>query len=159
LPGKLNPSKARLLLLLLASLALAQGPAVSPAVKRVGDQLACLCGKCNNTVATCQMLGCGYANPGKEKIDRMSAAGASDEAIIADFKEREGLKALATPPTEGFNLLSWTMPFVALFAGLGLIVWWIQHSKRPSAAPAELPPAALSKVRSQLDKEMARFEE
>jgi len=43
-----------LLLVLAAGLCLAQSSSqmLTPAVKRVGDRLACLCGACNNSVAT-----------------------------------------------------------------------------------------------------------
>lgn len=159
MPAKPNLWKARLLLVFVTSLCLAQGPSVSAAVRRIGEKLACLCGACNNSVATCQMLGCHYTAPAREKIDQMAAAGASDEAIIADFKKREGIRAFATPPAEGFNALGWTMPFIALLSGLALIVLWIRHSRRPAAATPELAPEALGKVREQLDKEMARFDE
>lgn len=154
--------KTSALLVLLAGLCFAQSASLPIEARRVADRLACLCGACKNTVATCQMLGCHYAAPAKEKVVEMQKAGASDQAIVDFFTKREGLKALAVPPNEGFNALSWTMPFVMIAAGLGAIWWWISRSRQQQNAPAipEIPASALpGKVREQLDKEMANFED
>ena len=67
-----------LLLILMAGLSVAQtGDMVQPEVRRIGDRLACLCGSCKNTVATCQMLGCHYTSPARARISAMSKAGIS----------------------------------------------------------------------------------
>jgi len=114
----------RLLLILVAGLCLAQSSSdlVTPAIRRVGDRLGCLCGSCNNTVATCSMLGCHYSAPARERIAKLQAEGKSDDEIVDDFIKREGKRALAVPPFEGFSILSWIMPFVAV--GLGLFAIW-----------------------------------
>src|SRR5687767_4308934 len=74
---------------------------VTPEIRRVGDKLACKCGHCNNTVATCQMLGCGYTTPAREKIAAAQKAGVSDQAIIDGFVKEMGIVALAVPPASG----------------------------------------------------------
>jgi cytochrome c-type biogenesis protein CcmH/NrfF len=38
------------------------------------------------------------------------------------FRKQYGEKILSAPTTQGFNLLAWTMPFIALLAGGGIIV-------------------------------------
>lgn len=157
-----NRWKSSLLLVLLAGLCLAQSASVPPEVRRVGDKLACLCGVCNNSVATCSMLGCHYSAPARKKIAEMLKEGASDQAIIDSFVKKEGLRALSEPPTQGFSLLSWVMPFAMIALGLGAIAWWVQRSRsqRQTAAIPELPPQAISgKVQEQLNKEMANFED
>lgn len=156
---KHNQWKTSLAILFVASLCVGQSPTqyLTADVRRAGDKLACLCGACKNTVGTCQMLGCHYAAPAREKIAEMQKAGMNDEAVAAFFVKREGLKAWAVPPAEGFNLMSWVMPPLALVLGLIGIAWWIQRSRRPVLVN-ELPDGSVDRVRAELDKEMAKFE-
>lgn len=113
---------------------------VTPEIRRVGDKLACKCGSCNNTVATCSMLECHYSLPAREKIDEMQKSGASDSAIIDTFVKESGLAALATPPAEGFFLLGWIMPFIAISLGLLVVALWFKRfGKRKSATEPPLP--------------------
>ncbi|MBM3727610.1 MAG: cytochrome c-type biogenesis protein CcmH [Acidobacteria bacterium] len=149
------------LTLFVAVLSLAQTASqlTTPGIRRVGERLACLCGACKNTVANCPMLECHYAKPAKEKIAQMQSIGATDENVIARFIKDDGLKALSSPPAEGFNLLSWVMPFVALLAGLGAVFAWIRHYRKPAPAMAELPPELLDQYRSRAEKETAGFDE
>jgi len=49
------------------------------------------------------------------------AAGESPEQVKAYFVEKYGLWILLAPPRQGFNLLVWVVPFVALGAGLVLV--------------------------------------
>ena len=70
-PINMLKSRSRLLLSwLLAAVCLPQTSTqlVTPEIRRVGDKLACKCGACNNTVATCPMLECHYSMPAREKI-------------------------------------------------------------------------------------------
>src|SRR3954449_6248012 len=101
-------SKGRLLLAVaLAGICLPQTATqlVTPEIRRVGDKLACKCGVCNNTVATCQMLECHYSLPARQKIAALQKKGESDETIVAGFVKENGISALASPPAEGFNIL------------------------------------------------------
>jgi cytochrome c-type biogenesis protein CcmH len=148
-----------LLLALVTALALAQSASdlVRPEIRRVGDRLACLCGACKNTVATCQMLGCHYAQPAREKIAEMQKAGKSDEEIVAYFVQREGKRALAVPPTEGFDLLSWVMPFVAIGLGLAALTLYIRRFRKP-APVEELDASTVTRYQEQIDKEFSKLE-
>ena len=69
--------KSSVLLLALSAVCLPQSATtlVTPEIRRVGDKLACKCGACNNTVATCQMLECHYSLPAREKIAEMQKSG------------------------------------------------------------------------------------
>ncbi|MCC6344992.1 MAG: cytochrome c-type biogenesis protein CcmH [Bryobacterales bacterium] len=149
-----------LLVVLAAGLCLAQSSSqmLSPAVKRVGDRLACLCGACNNSVATCPMLGCHYSLPARERIAKMEAEGVSDDAIIADFVKREGLRALGAPPAEGFNLLSWVMPFVALALGLGAVILYVRRFRKPAIPDAPVDNSALDRYHEEIEKDLAKLE-
>ncbi len=158
---RVNPSqwKTSLAILFVAGLCIAQSPTafLTPDVRRAGDKLACLCGACKNTVGTCQMLGCHYAGPAREKIADLQKAGMNDDQVADFFAKREGLKAFAVPPAEGFNAMSWLMPPIAILLGLGAIAWWIKRSRRPVLVN-ELPDGSAERIRAQLDKEMANFD-
>lgn len=108
---------------------------INPDVRRVGTKLACLCGSCKNTVGDCQMIGCGYSSPARTEIVNLVSLGASDENVIAKFVQREGIKALAVPPSSGFNLSIWIMPIVMLMLGMYAIYVYIQRYRRPAPAP------------------------
>jgi len=132
---------------------------VTPEIRRVGDKLACKCGACNNTVASCQMIGCGYSTPAREKIAAQQKAGASDQAIVDGFVKEMGLVALAVPPTEGFNLLGWLMPFIAIFFGLSAIaIYWKRFRKPAEAGNAPPPPVVDEKYRKRIEAEMAELD-
>lgn len=155
----LNQWKTSVAILFVASICVAQSPTsfITTDIRRAGENLACLCGACKNTVGTCQMLGCHYAAPAREKIAEMQKAGLDDEKVAAFFVKREGLKAFAVPPAEGFNALSWIMPPLALVMGLIGIAWWVRRSQKPVLAN-QLPDGSAERVRAELDKEMAKFE-
>jgi cytochrome c-type biogenesis protein CcmH len=146
-----------LLMVMLAGLSLPQTGTeyATPEVRRVGDKLACKCGSCNNTVATCQMLHCHYSSPAREKIAKMQAAGMSDQAIIDSFVKEVGIAALAVPPTSGFNLLGWVMPFLAIGAGLAAIALYLSRFRKPAVAVSPAGPPVNEAYRQRIEKEMA----
>ncbi|MBL8218615.1 MAG: cytochrome c-type biogenesis protein CcmH [Bryobacterales bacterium] len=150
----------RLLLVLVAGLCLAQSSSdmLTPAIRRVGDHLACLCGSCKNTVASCSMLGCHYSSPARERIAKLQAEGKTDDEIVDDFIKREGKRALAVPPAEGFHLLSWVMPFVAIGLGLAAIWAFVQRNRKPVTAPAAVDTAVLNRYQAEIDKDLAKLE-
>lgn len=151
---------SKLALVLVAALCLAQSSSelLSPAVRRVGERLACLCGSCKNTVATCQMLGCHYSAPARERIAKMLAAGFSDDAIVEDFVKREGKRALAAPPAEGFHLLSWLMPFVALGIGLWAIYLYIHRFRKPAPPLVKADSALLERYQEDIERDLAKLD-
>ena len=161
-PESMRRWKSSLLLLLLAVAGLAQTASQLQiaAVVRVGSQLACLCGTCNNTVADCQMLECHFSKPAKMRIAALQAAGRSDSEIIDEFIGQYGKRVLAAPPAEGFNLLAWVMPFVAIGAGLGAIWLFIRRSRKPAAGPAAPAEAeTLSRYQERINKDLAKLDE
>jgi cytochrome c-type biogenesis protein CcmH/NrfF len=131
---------------------------VTPEIRRVGDKLACKCGACNNTVATCQMIGCGYATPARERIAALQKQGLSDQSIIDTYVKEMGIVALAVPPAEGFHLLGWIMPFVAIGLGLcAIAIYWKRFRKPALAGNATAPaePEIDEKYRKRIEAEMA----
>jgi cytochrome c-type biogenesis protein CcmH/NrfF len=152
--------RSKFLLVFVAALCLAQSASdlVTPAIRRVGDKLACLCGACKNTVATCQMLGCHYSSPAREKIAKLQAEGKSDQAIIDDFVKTEGKRALAVPPAEGFNLLGWIMPFAAIGAGLITIVWFVRRHRHTPLPVKEVDTSNLDRYKNEIEKDLAKLD-
>jgi cytochrome c-type biogenesis protein CcmH len=61
------------------------------------------------------------------------AHGESEEEILQAYVAQYGERILAKPTKQGFNLLAWILPFVALVAG-GLILWRFLH--RHAALPS-----------------------
>jgi cytochrome c-type biogenesis protein CcmH/NrfF len=153
--------RAMLLMAALAAMSLAQTSSgiLTPEVKRVGMKLACLCGGCNNTVGDCPMIGCHYGSPSREKIAAMQKAGAEDKAIVDAFVSEQGLKALAAPPAEGFSLVGWLMPYIAVGFGLIAVVMVLKRFRKPM--PAGTPiinDATLDRYRDQIEKDSAKLE-
>ena len=90
----------------------------------------------------------------------MIGEGKTRAQIIAFYRHQYGEKVLSAPTTEGFNLLAWTMPFIALVLGGGAMVLAVGrwHSRQPSA-PSEskpgAPPATFDpELRRKLEKEL-----
>jgi cytochrome c-type biogenesis protein CcmH len=147
-------------LLTIASVAQTTSGMLTPDIERVGMKLACLCGGCNNTVGNCPMIGCHYTAPARDKIAAMQKAGADDKTIIDAFVSQEGLKALAAPPTQGFSLVGWVMPFIAIAGGLlvvGLVLRNMMRTK-PAGAP-EIDRAVLDRYHDQIEKDTARLDQ
>lgn len=125
----------------------------------VSEGLTCQCG-CGLTVANCNMPTCGFSVPMRREIDRMIGEGKSRAQIIAFYRREYGEKILSAPTTEGFNILAWTMPFIALALGGGLMVFAVGrwHSHR-SSTPADSNPGAPAtpfdpELRRKLEKEL-----
>lgn len=153
------------LILALAAVCLPQTATqlVTPEIRRVGDKLACKCGVCNNTVATCQMLQCEYSYPARQKIAALQRQGQSDQAILASFVKESGIAALSAPPAQGFNLIGYAMPFIALLIGLAGILLYMKRFRR-NATPANSPQLdneMLARYRDRIDridKDMAKLD-
>jgi cytochrome c-type biogenesis protein CcmH len=89
--------------------------------QEIAEGLTCQCG-CGLTVANCNHPNCSSSVPMREQIDAMLAKRMGRAEIVAYFRKQYGEKILSAPTTQGFNLLAWIMPFVALLLGGGLVV-------------------------------------
>ena len=79
--------------------------------------------------------------------------------IIAFYRHKYGEKVLSAPTTEGFNLLAWTMPFIALVVGGGLIVlafgrWRIAPPLLPAGSTPAPAPSFDPELRRRLESEL-----
>jgi cytochrome c-type biogenesis protein CcmH len=131
----------------------------TPTNAQVSEGLTCQCG-CGLTVANCNMPTCGFSVPMRRDIDRMIGEGKTRAQIIALYRHKYGEKVLSAPTTEGFNILAWTMPFIALALGGGLMVLAVGrwHSNQPAtpsdSTPGAQPTAFDPALRRKLEKEL-----
>jgi len=108
-----------------------------PTQAQVAEGLTCQCG-CGLTVANCNHPMCSFSVPVRAEIDSMIGRGMSRAQIIAFYRHKFGEKVLSAPTAEGFNLLAWTMPFLAVLLGGAFIV--ITANRWRVAPPASSPP-------------------
>lgn len=59
----------------------------------------------------------------KSEIEALLAEGFSEEQVLSWFEASYGEFIRLEPKAEGFNLLVWITPVVAILLGFGLIVW------------------------------------
>jgi cytochrome c-type biogenesis protein CcmH len=100
-------------------------------------QIHCQCG-CNLDVYTCRTtdFSCSVSPAMHADVMGLVAGGHTAQEILAAFKAVYGEKVLMAPNKSGFNLVGYTMPFVALAAGAvivnALLKRWRQRA--PQAA-------------------------
>lgn len=134
-----------ILCLVMASLLLAapqRAGAVTPEqIKVVARELVCLCGTCSReSLATCTCTE--FAVPQREVIGAALEAGKTKDEIVADFISRYGQMVLASPQPEGYKLLAWIAPLVALILGVVLVRTVLLKWRREHAQPQAVPTAA-----------------
>lgn len=123
----------------------------------------CDCG-CGLDVHTCQQqMQCGTSPVWSARILASLEAGEDMEAIKAGFIDDYGLTVLMAPPAEGFNLLGYILPGIAIVTAAGLVLMFLRGSQgvRPSTVPvselSEEDEARLAEELKALD-ESERFE-
>ena len=94
------------------------------------------CPLCNGVrLDNCELQACVQM---REVIDQKLVAGENKEQIKAYFAQQYGDVVLGEPAREGFNLVVWIFPILAVVVGLGwlayLVMTW-RKRKPPSAAP------------------------
>ena len=126
--------------------------------KEVSESLVCRCG-CNKMLSICEMQGCHSATPMRAEVKEKLAEGVGKEAVLAGFVDRYGLVVLSAPPTSGFHLSAWIMPFVVLLAGAWVAKRVLGSWKRQTAETrGESPGKPGKKVAKVTDEQRARIE-
>jgi len=89
---------------------------------------------------------------------KLTKNGPTLEEVYAIFEARYGLRVLAVPRAEGFNLLVWVMPFVGLLAGAAFIFMVINRLKPADAnqKAEEVLPKISARYRKLIDRELER---
>ena len=123
-------------------------------------QLHCQCG-CNLDVYTCRTtdFACSVSPAMHADVMGLVSGGYGAQEILAAFKAVYGEKVLMAPGKSGFNLLGYTMPFVALGGGAvvlaALLRRWKARAPVPAAAPVNRIDATDSELAA-LDAEVRR---
>jgi cytochrome c-type biogenesis protein CcmH/NrfF len=122
-------------------------PAPRTTVQEVAEGLTCQCG-CGLTVANCNHPSCGFAIPTRGEIADLIRKGMSRAGILTAFRHKYGEKILSAPTAEGFNLLAWIIPYVAVGSGMLLILMAVIRWRR---GDNEHRPQAVQSVSAQFD--------
>jgi cytochrome c-type biogenesis protein CcmH len=87
------------------------------------------------------------------------AAGDTREQVMQYFVDRYSQWVLLAPKPEGFNLVVWLAPIVAVVAGVvivGLLMRrWLRHSAAGAVPESTLDPAMRERIRREMDAEDA----
>jgi cytochrome c-type biogenesis protein CcmH len=104
----------------------------------LGHQLMCVCG-CNQILLECNHVGCPLSDGMRNELMAAVGRGDSDSLVEQAFVQKYGPTVLAAPPTTGaVNRAAWIMPFVALIAGFGIVIFVVRAWKnRPAPAIAD----------------------
>jgi len=89
--------------------------------------------------------------------------GDSESEIKDFFVDRYGASVLAEPPNDGFNVLVWIIPPLALLGGIVLVMIAIRHigaaTKRSlTSIEQEIDPAEMEFYIAEINKELIAFE-
>ena len=102
-------------------------------------QIHCQCG-CNLDVYTCRTtdFSCSVSPAMHADVMGLVAGGHTAQEILAAFKSVYGEKVLMAPNKTGFNLVGYTMPFVALAAGAVVVNVLLKRwkTREPAVASA-----------------------
>jgi len=155
--------RSSLVLFALVAASLAQTgstPLTNADVRRVGETVRCMCG-CSYTVTSCNMLNCSGVEPARAKLLELVQKGLSDDDVRGEFVKIYGRVVLTKPPSDGFNLVGWLMPFAVTGAGLALVIWLISHLYRRTPAVDAGPGLEsdeLKRYREQIEKDLSKLD-
>src|SRR5690242_12511081 len=98
MPNRLN-LRSKLLLVVMLTAALVQGtvPLTNDRVRRLGDQLKCMCG-CQASITGCNMINCHFSDPVRTELLRLIDAGRSDDEVLASVRSTYGQEIMLNPP-------------------------------------------------------------
>jgi cytochrome c-type biogenesis protein CcmH/NrfF len=121
----------------------------------IEHSLRCNC-SCGLDVHSCQFqMQCGVSPGWSERIRRSLAAGETPEAIQAGFVADFGTTVLMAPPAEGFNLVGYLLPSVAIVMAGVFIGLFVRRraGQGPRPAPVtELGEEDAQRLRTELQK-------
>ena len=123
-------------------------------------RLRCQCG-CTLDVYTCRTtdFSCQVSPSMHRDVMELVSGGYSAQEIVEAFVGTYGERVLMAPPANGFNLLGWVAPFIALGGGAVLVVTALRRWQR---APRDVtaPQETLRAVRPEgaTDDEVARLD-
>ncbi len=116
--------------------------------------LRCNCGTCGLDTHSCQFqMQCGVSPGWSERIRRELAAGRTPEDVQAGFVADYGTQVLMAPPPEGFNLVGYLLPEVAIRAAGALITIVARgNMKRMATVEAKISDEDAERLRAEWQK-------
>jgi cytochrome c-type biogenesis protein CcmH len=132
-------------------------PVSEQAYRRVGEKLICQCG-CMQSVYGCNHYGCPQSDGLRKEVREALASTDTEDAALEVMVARYGPKILTEPPTHGFSLTAWVMPFFVLGAG-GLLIMvilqaWRKTTRVRAAAATPVDNALIDKYAAHIDREV-----
>lgn len=108
--------------LLTAVIILAGAGDDSTRVEKLGHQMMCICGACNQYLLDCNHVGCAYSSRMRVELRAAVDNGKDDSSILRSFVEEYGAVVLAAPTKTGFDRVAWLLPYLALILGIGIVI-------------------------------------
>jgi cytochrome c-type biogenesis protein CcmH len=114
-------------------------------------QIHCQCG-CNLDVYTCRTtdFSCSVSPAMHADVIGLVAGGHTAPEILAAFRAVYGEKVLMAPLKSGFNLVGYTMPFVALGTGAVIVAALLKRWKSRTPALAGIQPHRVDATEGEL---------
>lgn len=114
-------------------------------------QIHCQCG-CKLDVYTCRTtdFACGVSPAMHTDVMGLVAGGHSGQEILAAFQAVYGERVLMAPVKSGFNLLGYTMPFLALGAGAVVVAALMRRWETPTPVVATAPTSHIEATEGEL---------
>ena len=115
-------------------------------------QIHCQCG-CNLDVYTCRTtdFACSVSPAMHADVMGLVAGGHGPQAILNAFKAVYGEKVLMAPVRSGFNLVGYTMPFIAIGVGAIVVAGLLRRWKSRTPATLVVAPTHIDATESELD--------
>lgn len=115
-------------------------------------QIHCQCG-CNLDVYTCRTtdFACSVSPAMHADVMGLVAGGHGAQEILAAFKAVYGEKVLMAPVRSGFNLVGYTMPFIALGAGAIIVAALLRRWKSRTPPRDPVATSHIVATESELD--------
>ena len=114
-------------------------------------QIHCQCG-CNLDVYTCRTtdFACSVSPAMHSDVMGLVAGGHGASEILAAFKAVYGEKVLMAPVRSGFNLLGYTVPFIALGTGAVVVTALMRRWKSRAPVAATVPTSHVDATEGEL---------
>lgn len=122
-------------------------------------RLRCQCG-CTLDVYTCRTtdFSCQVSPAMHRDVMQLVGGGYSAQEIIEAFVGTYGERVLMAPRANGFNLLGWVAPFIALGGGAILVVAALRRWQRPARPVEMVQPTRTARPDGATDEELARLD-
>ena len=88
-------------------------------------------------VSSCE---CSKAAEMTKEAAALLDSGESEQEVLATFEREYGAVVLAAPEAQGFNLVAWLMPFVALAMGSLIVAVVFRRLQAPKTSGREPAP-------------------